>query len=135
MPGEMGKKLILVVEDEADQRSYLTTLFEDNGYDVVTAENGEEALEAARRDKPALVSLDLTMPKESGIAFYRALKAHSELGSTPVVMVTAVTGFGGDPESFKQFISSRRNTPPPEGFIPKPIDKDELLKVVASLLA
>ena len=71
MAGEAGKKLILVVEDEADERSYLTTLFEDNGYRVVAAENGEEALDTARREKPDLVSLDLTMPKVGGLEVLR----------------------------------------------------------------
>ena len=135
MVGDMVKKLILVVEDEADQRSYLTLLFEDAGYRVVTAENGEEAAETVRREKPALVSLDLTMPKESGVRFYRDLKADPELGSTPVIIVSGVTGFGGDPEGFKKFIGSRKNTPPPEAFIPKPVDQEELLKIVAGLLA
>ena len=134
MAGEIGKKLILVVEDEADQRSYLTTLFEDNGYRVIAAENGEQALAAARKEKPDLVSLDLSMPTKSGVRFYRDLKANSDLGSIPVVIVTGVTGFGGDPEGFKKFISSRKNTPNPEGFVSKPIDKEELLKIVANLL-
>ena len=135
MVGEMGEKLILVVEDEADQRSYLTALFEDNGYRVVAAENGKEASEAARRERPDLVSLDLSMPTESGVRFYRDLKADSDLGSIPVVIVSGVTGFGGDPEGFRKFISSRKNTPTPEGFVSKPIDKEELLKTVADLLA
>ena len=135
MAGEIGKKLILVVEDEADQRSYLTTLFEDNGYRVIAAENGEQALAAARKEKPDLVSLDLSMPTKSGVRFYRDLKANSDLGSIPVVIVTGVTGFGGDPDGFKKFIGSRKNTPAPEGFVSKPIDKEVLLKTVANLLA
>ncbi|MFH1531676.1 MAG: response regulator [Pseudomonadota bacterium] len=135
MVGEIGKKLILVVEDDADQRSYLIALFEDNGYRVVAAENGEEAFEVTRREKPALVSLDLSMPTESGVRFYRNLKADPDLGSTPVVIVSGVTGFGGDPDGFKKFISSRKNTPTPEGFVSKPVDQEKLLKIVANLLA
>lgn len=128
-----GKKCILVVEDELDQLAYLETLFEDNGYDVVTAQDGHEAIETARREKPDLVTLDITMPRESGVHFYRTLKDDEALAATPVVVVTAVTGWGGDPEGFKKFISSRKHTPPPEGFVSKPFDKEELLGIVAKL--
>ena len=128
-------RLILVVEDEPDERSYLATLLEDNGYGVITAKDGQEAIEAVRRDKPDLVTLDVSMPEKSGLRFYRELRADPGLASTPVVIVTAVTGFGGDSNAFKKFISSSKQVPPPEGFVAKPIDKQELLESVASLLA
>ncbi len=135
MAQDIRKKLILAVEDQPDELSYLRTLFEDNGYGVVTAEDGEAALEAARREKPDLVTLDISMPRKSGVRFYRELKDDPELASIPVVIVTAVTGFGGDPEGFKKFIGTRRQVPPPEGFVAKPIDQQELLETVGSLLA
>jgi hypothetical protein len=48
--------------------------------------------------------------------------------------VTAVTGFGGDPEPFRHFISTRKHVPPPEGFIAKPIDREAFLEMVARVL-
>ena len=82
-----------------------------------------------------VTKLDITMPKASGMRFYRELKEDPELSSIPVVIVTAVTGYAGDPDEFKKFMSTRKQVPPPEGFIAKPIDKDELLETVAGLLA
>ena len=62
----MAKK-VLVVDDELDMRTYITTLLETNGYKPVSAINGVEGLEVVRSEKPALVILDVMMPKESGI--------------------------------------------------------------------
>jgi CheY-like chemotaxis protein len=128
-----GKK-ILIIDDERSVLTYLETLLQDNGYETVCAENGKTGFEKALSEKPDLVCLDITMPEESGIRFYRNLKDDSELASTPVVIVTAVTGDGGDPEPFKKFISTRKQVPAPEAFFSKPIDREEFLGAVARIL-
>ena len=128
-----GKK-ILIIDDESSVLTYLETLLQDNGYETVCAENGKTGFEKAKSERPDLVCLDITMPKESGIRFYRNLKDDPELTSTPVIIVTAVTGDGGDPEPFEKFISTRKNLPPPDGFISKPIEKEEFLKKVKEIL-
>ncbi len=130
-----GRKKILILDDEPNVVTYLETLLRDNGYDTVSAGNGREGMEKARSEKPDLITLDISMPEESGVGFYRALKKDPDLAGIPVVIVTAVTGYGGKPEDFQKFISSRGQVPPPEGFVPKPIDRDELLKGVTSLLS
>ncbi len=134
MGDDTGKKLVLVVEDNPDERSYLTTLLEDSGYRVVSAQDGEEALGMVREEVPDLVTLDMSMPKKSGLRFYRELKEDAGLASTPVVVVTAVTGFAGDPEGFRNFLNTREQVTPPEGFVAKPIDKGELLEALSGLL-
>ena len=133
MTAKSGKK-ILIIDDERSVLSYLETLLQDNGYETVCAENGRVGFEKAKSEKPDLVCLDITMPEESGIRFYRNLKEDPELTSTPVVIVTAVTGDGGDPEPFKKFISTRKQVPAPEAFFSKPIDRDEFVAAVAKIL-
>ncbi len=128
-------KLVLVIDDEPSVVTYLETLLRDNGYDTCSAENGRTGFEKVKQERPDLVCLDITMPEESGIRFYRDLKDDPELKGTPVIIVTAVTGFGGDPEPFKHFISTRKHVPPPEGFLAKPIDQQEFLATVARVLA
>ena len=91
-----AKKKILIIDDERSVVTYLETLLEDNGYETVSAEDGRIGFEKAKSEKPDLVCLDITMPQESGIRFYRNLKDDPELGSTPVVVVTAVTGDADD---------------------------------------
>jgi len=87
----MSKK-ILVVDDEADIRTYLTTVLDEAGYEVLVAENGNEALELAKSEKPALVILDLLMPKKTGTDFYRRMQRDKSIAETPVIVVSAVAG-------------------------------------------
>ena len=61
------KKIVLVVDDEPDIRLFLRTVLEDAGFTVVTASDGDEALREVKKQKPDLISLDLIMPKKSGI--------------------------------------------------------------------
>ncbi len=134
MASEKGMKLILVVEDQPDELSYLTTLFEDNGYATASATNGNQAMEKIKENKPDLITLDMSMPEKSGVRLYRDLKESSEYANIPVLVVTGVTGFGGKSEDFKRFLSTRKQVPPPDGFIAKPIDRDNLLEWVSKLL-
>jgi len=132
---QSDKKKILVLDDEPHVVKYLETLLNDNGYDTVSAPNGKDGMAKAKSEKVDLVCLDMSMPEQSGVRFYRNLKDDPELSSTPVVIVTAVTGYGGDPEPFKQFLSTRKQVPPPEAFLSKPIDQQEFLDTVARVLA
>jgi CheY-like chemotaxis protein len=124
----MAAKKILVVDDEADIVTYLKTLFEDNGYAVIAAVNGVEAMEKTKKEAPDLITLDMSMPEQSGVRTYRDLKDDATLKKIPVIMITGVTG------GFKDFIHGRKQVPPPEGFIQKPIDAVELIKMVKGLI-
>jgi len=84
--------------------------------------------------KPDLITLDLSMPNKSGVRFYREIKSDPALSSIPVVIVTAVTGPGGDPEDARRFYSTRRQVPAPDAFVAKPIDPEELMSLVARLI-
>lgn len=109
-------------------------LLQDEGYQTVAAANGKEGFAKAKQEHPDLICLDITMPEESGVRFYRNVKDEPDLSATPVLIVTAVTGFGGDPEPFRQFLSSRKQIPEPEGFFSKPIDRDAFLEKVREVL-
>jgi len=134
MAEDAGKKLILVVDDEPDQVTYLTTILEDNGFATISAKDGVEGLEQAKEKKPDLITLDMSMPEKSGIKLYRELKENADLSNIPVLVATGVTGFGGRSEDFERFLSTRKQVPPPEGFIAKPFDREELLTKVKELL-
>ena len=129
------KNKILVVDDEPHVVTYLETLLQDNGYATASASNGREAMERIQEDRPDLVCLEISMPEESGVRCYRNIKENPELASIPVVIVTAVTGYGGDPEPYKKFISTRRQVPPPDGYLSKPIDKQEFFDTIAGVLS
>ena len=80
---------ILAVDDMPENLEILRVRLEANGYEVVTASDGEEGLAAARRLTPDLILLDVMMPKRDGISVVRELKADPALRTIPVVLVTA----------------------------------------------
>ena len=124
----MDDKKILVIDDDREMVKFLTLLLEDNGYTTVAAFDGQDGLDKVKSEQPDLVLLDITMPEKSGVRFYREVREDPELAAIPVVMVTGVA------IDFKKFIHSRRQVPPPDGYIPKPVDRQELLETVARLL-
>lgn len=82
-------KTILVVDDEPNVRQYLTTVLEDAGFNVVSAGDGVEALEAIKRKTPDFISLDLIMPKKSGHRLLHELRRNKLWSRIPVLIVTA----------------------------------------------
>ena len=81
---------ILIVDDNPTNVKVLQTRLGAEGYEVVTAGDGEEGLAAARRDKPDLILLDVMMPKLDGFEVCRRLRADSSFPFTPIIMVTAM---------------------------------------------
>ena len=124
---------ILIVDDEQDVCVSLSRLFQENGYEIACARDGAEALASVAASRPDLITLDLSMPNMSGVKFYREIKSRPELQAIPVVLVTGVTGFGGNAADTERFYRTRHHVPAPEGFIPKPVDPDEILKLVGEL--
>ena len=122
-------KTVLVVDDDPDARDYLATVLEDDGIAVSIAKDGAEAIAVMEESTPDLVSLDITMPEKSGVAVYRRIKEEESLKDIPVIIVTGISS------DFKKFISTRRQVPPPEGYVSKPVDHEEFLKTVRELLA
>jgi CheY-like chemotaxis protein len=135
MPNAEQAKKILIVDDEPDVVSYLEMVLRDSGYETMSASDGKEGMEMVRSQKPDLVTLDISMPQASGTRFYKEIKTDSDLAPIPVIIVTAVTGYGGDPYAYKNFISHRKLVAPPEGFFPKPINREEFVAAVNKLLA
>lgn len=117
-------KKILVVDDEQDQLVYLTTYLTDQGFIVDTAENGEQALAKVKANRPDLITLDVVMPEKTGVKFYRDLKEDPATADIPVIFIT------GMKPDFEKFISSRKQVPAPHGYISKPFEREELLKLV-----
>ena len=129
-----AKKRILVVDDDPALVLFLETLLQDHGYATTPATNGREAFESFKADRPDLVVLDITMPEETGIRFYRTVREDPEYATTPVVFVTGVTGLGGDPDPVRRFLSTRRNVAAPDAFFSKPVEKGAFLAKLAEIL-
>jgi len=125
---ETHKKTILVVEDENDVMDYLVTLFEDHDFNVITATNGKTGFEKAKSNHPDLISLDISMPEESGVRMYRNLHDTPSTENIPVIIITGVTS------DFKAFIESRKQVNPPAGYFEKPIDREAVIAKVKEII-
>jgi two-component system alkaline phosphatase synthesis response regulator PhoP len=82
------KKTVLVVDDEEDVRQFLSVALIQAGFNVVTANDGLEALQKVKEHNPDLISLDLVMPKHSGAKFYHNLQKDKKWSKIPVLIVT-----------------------------------------------
>jgi CheY-like chemotaxis protein len=108
---------VLVVDDDASILDTVTAILSGEGYDVVSAASGQEALDAVARKQPLLILLDMRMPIMDGWAVARALRAQGN--SVPIVVMTAA-------ESAQRWADEVGA----EGFLAKPFGLDELLTIV-----
>jgi CheY-like chemotaxis protein len=83
------ESLILVAEDERNIREFLTLALEMFGFVVITAQNGEEAIEMARNHKPDLILMDVRMPKKTGYQAFEVLRATPDTKGIPIVFLSA----------------------------------------------
>ena len=135
MSPDIERKKILVVDDELDMRIFLCNLLGNCGYHPIGASNQIDGLQKAKEEKPALIILDVMMPKEEGIRMYRQLRADKNLKQVPVIMVSTI-----DKKTFSrcqkfQSTPSDSGIPEPGAFIEKPIETEELVMQIRELMS
>jgi len=123
------KKSILVVDDESDIRIFLRAVLEDAGFDVATATDGDEALREIKKKKPDLISLDLVMPKKSGIKFLYELRHNKEWARIPVVIVTAHARDEGIRKDMEQTFAGKTISGP-QAYLEKPVKPEDFVNIV-----
>ena len=124
----MAKK-VLVIDDEEDVRTYLNSLLKNNGYETDLAEDGEIAFSKVTEFHPDLIILDIIMPNQSGVGFYRKLKKSDTYKSIPVIVLSGVT-------AYKDFFArDRGGLPKPEEFVEKPFSTENLLSKIQTFIS
>jgi len=113
----VGKR-VLVVEDDAQNSYLIGFILERNGYEVVTADDGERAIEELEKQLPDLILMDMLLPKMSGYEATRAIKARPETSRVPIVALTAYS-MKGDREKILESGC--------DGYISKPIDPETFI--------
>jgi len=83
-------KIILLVDDDLTLREMYEERLKAEGFNIIQATNGEEALQKAKETKPNIILLDIMMPKINGFDVLRELKSDAELQSIPVIILTAL---------------------------------------------
>ena len=114
----MAKK-ILILEDDPLIVDYLSDLFQENGYETLTASDGNEGLAKVKEEKPDLITLDVQMPERWGTIFKRILNKKEEFKDIPVVVISGI-------EKSEVLEKSEGVV----AYLSKPFDRDELLKIV-----
>lgn len=117
---------ILVVEDIPNVRELLTVTLQFKGYPVVTANNGQEALELIAKQRPALVITDILMPKMDGYALAQKLRTDPHTRQIPLIFLSA-TYVTPEDKAFALSLGAVR-------FLEKPVDTEEFLLTVAEVL-
>jgi len=124
---------VLVVDDEADIAVYLASVLEDAGMNVIVAHDGVQALEVIRRQPIDLISLDLVMPRKSGIRLLMDLRKDRELSRIPVVIVTAHARDAGVRKDLEEALAQSTMTGP-SMYLEKPVTPDRYLQGIAGIL-
>jgi CheY-like chemotaxis protein len=120
------KGYVLVVDDIPDILKLLDATLQFKGYRVVTASNGQEALEVIEREHPALVIADILMPKMDGFSLLHRIRLDPELRSIPVVFLSA-TYVGAEDKDFARALGVTR-------FVEKPVDWEKFLPIISEIL-
>jgi len=146
-------KRVLVVDDDENTRRFLTVALRANGYEAVTAEDGDDGFHKIQESKPDLILLDVMMPKKTGFVLFKQLRRREEYKDIPVIMLTGVAEVLEEDESqaegetFERPFDSLRDSlrkaivkmreeglVRPELFIDKPIDPERLIQEVEKLI-
>ena len=119
-------KRIMVVEDQPDNRKIIRDVFAPTGYEIIEAENGEEALAAIAKARPDLILMDIQLPIMDGYTATRRIKADPALRSIPVIAVTSYALSGEEKKAREAGC---------DDYIPKPYSPRELLAKVRQYLS
>jgi CheY-like chemotaxis protein len=120
------KFLILVVDDSADNVAMISLDLQHQGYRVVTASNGEDAVTVATQMMPDLILMDINLPNLDGLGATRRIRENDGLRDVPVIAITAFSTEGFQRAAYDAGVS---------GYLTKPLDLDRMHQLIARLLS
>lgn len=116
------KKKILIVDDEQDIREIIKISLLQDGFQILEASNGEDAIELAKNEKPDLITLDIIMPNIDGFQVAKAIKENPDTADIPIIILSVLSQ---DKQKFMQGIAD---------YISKPFKPDELVKKIKKVI-
>jgi len=121
-----SRYLILVADDSADSAAMISLYLQQQGYRVLTASNGEDAIKIAAKTLPNLILMDISMPTLDGLGATRRIREDETLRDIPIIAVTAFGTEGFQRAAYDVGVS---------GYLTKPIDLDRMCHLIAHLLS
>jgi len=128
-------KHVLVVDDEPDFAALMESILRGQGYSVSVASNGEEALDRVRARGPDAITLDIQMPKKSGLLFYRQMKSDKALRDIPVIVVTGLPNEDPEWDGLIHSFLDADNLPHPKAYLTKPVDREKVAELLEEIFA
>jgi len=125
---------VIAVDDEAEAREFVSTVLEESGYVSIVAENGEEAMELIRKNRPDLVIMDILMPRQSGIKMYRELKNSESLKDVPVIVYSGISRRTLLRAQTALSKTSGKSVPEPDAYLEKPVTPKTLAETIKRIL-
>mgnify|MGYP006284238801 FL=1 len=127
------EKTVLIVDDEPDVQTYFQVALEEAGFNTMVAGDGMTALEKVKENPPDLISLDLVMPKKSGMKFLYEMKKDKELKHIPVLIVTAHARDEMGKEDLDKIMENRMLSGPGL-YLEKPVTPKKYVKCIKQML-
>ena len=129
-----SEKKILVVDDEPDVREFISACLEDAGFQVSSAIDGVDALEKLETEVPDLMTLDMVMPRKSGLSLIRKMRKNEVWKKIPVIIVTAHAKDELAKDDVKEILVSSESKQENRFLMEKPIVPSQLIDLVCEVL-
>lgn len=129
-----SEKKILVVDDEPDVRDFISACLEDAGFQIRSAVDGVDALEKIEEEIPDLMTLDMVMPRKSGLSLMRKLRKNDLWQDIPVVIITAHAKDELAQDDVKELLVSSESKQNNRHLLEKPIVPSKLIDLVCGIL-
>ncbi len=127
----MGKKYVLIVDDDPDMVETVGMMLESKGFEVGKAYDGIEGEESIKERRPDLVVLDVMMPRKNGYVLCAELKKNKKTRDIPIILLTAV----GEAVASTSYSHADGMATEADDYIPKPVDAAGLVEAIERLLA
>ncbi|MCG8336172.1 MAG: response regulator [Proteobacteria bacterium] len=129
-----SEKKILVVDDEPDVRDFISACLEDAGFQIRSAVDGVDALEKIEEEIPDLMTLDMVMPRKSGLSLMRKLRKNDLWQNIPVIIITAHAKDELAQDDVKELLVSSESKQSNRHLLEKPIVPSKLIDLVCGIL-
>lgn len=126
-------KRVLIVDDDESVRLFVAGVMEAEGWEILEALNGQQAVDRAEAEKPDLIVLDVNMPVMDGFTAFRLLRESPFTGTIPIIMLTGVNEEEGTDYDARR-MEEEFAVNGPEGFVDKPVDPVFLLQSVLGVV-